>query len=402
MTGVVQAILAGQVWTPRQCLLNCLVTVADGKVAGLTEASGERVPDGPGLLDASDGIVIPGLIDLQVNGALGWSFQAANHDHYADIVAFHLAAGTTTLLPTLVTAGEETLLDSLSALARFLDGASPATLPGIHLEGPFLSPERRGAHDESALRAPDLELTRRFVQTARGRLRMVTLAPELPGAIPLIEYLARQGVIVSAGHTNATLAGMRRATASGLSFVTHAGNASDWPHRAPGELGFMASEPGVVGALLAEPDLGGSVILDGYHFHPALLSPLLCLKGPERLILVSDASSVVGCPPGDYDDGEIRATIHPQGFATSGRGGGWLASSVITLLPAVQRAVRLAGISPQDAVTMGSLGPARLLGIADRKGRLGIGSDADLLVLNADLSLRHVIAGGRLVAGGGA
>ena len=398
MTQVIQTILAGQVWTPKRCLLNHVITIADGKIADLTQASSERPLASAGVLDASDGIVIPGLVDLQVNGALGWGFQATNRDHFDDIVAFHLAAGTTTLLPTLVTASEETLLDSLSALAEFLNGSSLVTLPGIHLEGPFLSPERRGAHDESALLKPDIELARRFVEAAEGHLRMVTLAPELPGAIPVIECFAQGGAIVSAGHTNAALDDMRRAMASGLSFVTHAGNASDWPHRALGELGFLASEPGVVGALLAEPTLSGSVILDGYHFHPSLLSPLLYLKGSERLILVSDASSVVGCPPGDYDGGGLRVTIHPQGFATSGRGGGWLAGSVITLLQAVQRAVRLAGTSPQEAVTMASLGPARLLGIESRKGQLRVGSDADLVVVNADLSLRHVIAGGHLIS----
>jgi N-acetylglucosamine-6-phosphate deacetylase len=398
MTQVIQAVLAGQAWTPRRCLLNCLITVADAKIAALAEASGSSFRASEGFLDASDGIVVPGLIDLQVNGALGWGFQAADRDRFSEVVAFHLAAGTTSLLPTLVTADEQTLLQGLRALADLVEEPSPPTLPGIHLEGPFLSPERRGAHDEGALREPDPALTRRFVEAARGHLRMVTLAPELPDAVPTVEYLAGQGAIVSAGHTRATLAKIRRAMRSGLSFVTHAGNASDWPHRAPGELGFMASEPGIVGALLAEPALGGSVILDGYHFHPALLPPLLRLKGVERLMLVSDASPVAGCPPGDYESGGLRVTVHPQGFATSGRGGGWLAGSTITLLQAVQRAVGLAGVPPQEAVAMATLGPAQLLGLENRKGRLAVGCDADLLVLNADLSLRHVIASGRLVS----
>jgi N-acetylglucosamine-6-phosphate deacetylase len=398
MTRVVRTVYAGQVWTPQRCLLNHAITVADGKVVGLAEVRSVRPRAGDGVLDASDGVVIPGLVDLQVNGALGWSFQASHQSHFDEIVTFHLAAGTTTLLPTLVTADKESLLNSLRALAEFLGRLCPAALPGIHLEGPFLSPQRRGAHDEGALQKPDVELTRRFVEAAGGHLRMVTLAPELPGAIEVIEYLAQQGVIVSAGHTSATLVDVQRAVAAGLSFISHAGNASDWPHRVPGELGFMASEPGVVGALLAEPALGGSIILDGYHFHPSLLSPLLRLKGAQRLILVSDASPVVGCLPGDYESGGLRVTVHRQGFATSGRGGGWLAGSTVTLLQAVQRAVELAGISLQEAVAMASLGPAQLLGIESRKGQIRVGSDADLLVLKTDLSLRHVIARGRLVS----
>jgi N-acetylglucosamine-6-phosphate deacetylase len=395
----IRIILAGQVWTPTRHLTNHMITIADGKIAGLVEAQHEVIPVGEDMLDASDSTVIPGLIDLQVNGALGWSFQASDRDHFSEIVAFHLVAGTTTFLPTLVTADETTLLHSLDILADFLDESTLAMLPGIHLEGPFLSPRRHGAHDELALHRPDVTLAKRFIQAAHGRIQMVTLAPELPGAIPLIEYLAQRGLIVSAGHTAATYAEMRRAIAAGLSFVTHSGNASNWPHRAPGEFGFMASEPGVVGTLLAEPGLGGSVILDGYHFHPALLPPLLRLKGSDQLLLVSDASIVAGCPPGDYDGGGLRVTVDPRGFATSGRGGGWLAGSTITLLQAVQRAVSLAGISFQEAVAMASLGPARLLGLEGQKGELVVGKDADLLILNDDLSLRHVIAGGHLVPG---
>jgi N-acetylglucosamine-6-phosphate deacetylase len=226
---------------------------------------------------------------------------------------------------------------------------------------------------------------------------MATLAPELPGAVEVIAYYAAQRAIVSAGHSAATYADIQRAVTAGLSFVTHAGNASDWPHRAMGDFGFMASEPGLVGALMAERALGGSVILDGYHFHPALLQPLLHLKGVDRLLLVSDASTVAGCPAGDYESGGLRVTVHPEGFATSGRGGGWLAGSTITLLDAMRNAVNLSNISLQDAVTMASRGPAQWLSISGRKGQLCAGADADILVLNRDLSLQHVIVGGNLI-----
>lgn len=394
MTQTIQTILAGEVLTPDQHLTHYTITTADGKITSLGPTRDETPPAGAGVLDARDAIVIPGLVDLQVNGALGWSFQASDRDHFGEIVAFHLEAGTTTLLPTLVTADESMLLESLRTLAAFLDTSAPAALPGIHLEGPFLAPEKRGAHDQEMLRAPDLALAQRFDEAAQGRLAMVTLAPELPGAVEVIAYFAAQGVIVSAGHSAATYTDMQRAMAAGLSFVTHAGNASDWPHRAMGALGFMTSEPGLVGALMTERALGGSVILDGYHFHPVLLPPLLRLKGADRLLLVSDASTVAGCPPGDYESGGLRVTIHPEGFATSGRGGGWLAGSTITLLEAVQHAVNLSNISLQEAVTMASLGPAQWLGVDDRKGRLRVGADADILVLNRDLSLRHVIARG--------
>ena len=393
--GRLRAIHGGRVWHETGFVAHQTITLDDGRIA--TVAPQPTDITGPDTLDARDGIVIPGLIDWQVNGALGWSFQAHHRAHFDAIVDFHRQRGTTTLVPTLVTADEATLLDSLRTLAAYLPHAPAATLPGIHLEGPFLAAEKSGAHDPAALRAPDLPLTRRFLHAAAGALTIVTLAPELPDAPAVIDYLSEQGVIVSAGHTAADFATMQRAVAAGLRAVTHAGNASDWPHRAPGPLGFMASEPGVVGTLLAVPELACGVIMDGFHFHPALLAPLVRLKGPDRVTLVSDASTVVGCAPGDYASGGLEVTIHAEGFATSGRGGGWLAGSIITLLEAVQRAVKLAGLPLAEAVHMATLGPARLLGMDGRKGAIAPGLDADLLVLNADLTLRHVIVGGVLI-----
>jgi N-acetylglucosamine-6-phosphate deacetylase len=397
MTQAIRTILAGEALTPDQHLSHYTITIADGKVTGVYPTRDEISPASPGVLDARDAVVIPGLVDLQVNGALGWSFQASDRDHFNEILAYHLGAGTTTLLPTLVTADESVLLESLRTLATFIDTPTQVTLPGIHLEGPFLSPEKSGAHDQKMLRAPDLALAQNFFEAAQGHLAMVTLAPELQGAVEIITYFAAQRVVVSAGHSAATYADTRSAVAAGLSFITHAGNASDWPHRAMGEFGFMTSEPGLVGALMAERSLGGSVILDGYHFHPTLMQPLLHLKGVDRLLLVSDASTVAGCPPGDYESGGLRVTVHPKGFATSGRGGGWLAGSTITLLDAVRNAVNLSNISLRDAVTMASRGPAQWLSIGGRKGRLRTGADADILVLNRDLSLRHIIVGGHLI-----
>ena len=377
---------AGSLYTPTRRLDDAWIEVQDGKIFSIETANGESHP----THDFSDAIVIPGLVDLQVNGALGYSFQAEHRDHFDAILDYHCSAGTTTLLPTLVTAPEETLLHSLSILARFICEQA-AFLPGIHLEGPFLSPEKSGAHDPNALRLPDLDLAMRFYNAANGAIRILTLAPELPGTINLIQTLAGLGVIVSAGHTATTYDCMQQAMQAGLSLVTHAGNASDWPHRALGKLGFLASEPGLVGTLMSSPGLCGGVILDGFHFHPALLAPLLKLKGPDNLVLVSDASTIAGCPPGEYDGGGLRVTVHPEGFATSGRGGGWLAGSTITLLNAVQRSIRLAGIPLQTAVHMATLGPARLLGIAAHTGHLEPGANANLVVLNQDLSLRQVI-----------
>lgn len=391
---MIQQILAGDIWTPDQHFQQQVIHIADGKIVGLESTAITSLEDG--ILDAGDAIVIPGLVDLQVNGAMGWSFQSIHQKHYDDILRYHLKHGTTTLLPTLITAPASILLESLQTLVAYINSDTLTTLPGIHLEGPFLAPEKSGAHDKSALCLPDLTLARRLYEASDSRLMMTTLAPELPGAEEVITCFSGQGVIVSAGHSAAKYREMQKAIKAGLSFVTHAGNASDWPHRSMGNLGFMTSEPGVVGTFLSEPVLGGGIILDGYHFHPALVAPMLQVKGTDNLILVSDASTVAGCAPGEYDSGGLIVEVHPEGFATSGRGGGWLAGSIITLLDAVQVAVEQANISFQDAVTMATLAPSRWLHIEDRKGQIRVGNDADMLILNQDHSLRHVIVNGEL------
>ena len=319
----VHQIWAGKIWTPDGWLNDHAIMVEKGRIAALQPIPPAHLS--ADIIDARDGVVIPGLVDLQVNGALNYSFQVTDAAYFEDVLAYHLNAGTTTLLPTLVTASKETLIESLSWLAGVLDVSLPLTLPGIHLEGPFLAAAKSGAHDSHALRNPDVALTERFIEAAQGHIAIFTLAPELPGAKAVIHHLVDAGVVVAAGHSAARYQDMRRAVEAGLSFVTHAGNATDWPHRAMGSRGFMSSEPGVVGSLMIEPALGGSIIMDGFHFHPALLKPLLALKGAEKLALLSDASTVAGCPPGTYESGGLIVEVHAEGYATSGRGGGWLA-----------------------------------------------------------------------------
>lgn len=389
-------LLAGRLWSPTGFVESVQITFTAGRVSAW-DAIPPHPPGGGNIYDARDAIVVPGLVDLQVNGALGWSFQAQHREYFDAIVAHHLHTGVTTFLPTIITADEATLAASLSVLADYCTASPAATLPGVHLEGPFLSSEKSGAHDPAALRLPDSVILAHLLTAARGYIRMVTLAPELPGALEIIRQLAAQGIIVSVGHSAATYTQMQAAADAGLTFVTHAGNASDWPHRAPRPEGFLGSEPGIVGSLMGDDRLSGSVILDGFHFHPALLPPLARLKAPHGLALVSDASTVAGCSPGEYSSGGIIAVVHAAGHATSGRDGRWLAGSTITLLQAVQRAVTLAGLSLHTAVGLASATPAHHLGLSDRKGHLGVGADADCLVLNEDLSLRAVVVGGKML-----
>ncbi len=335
--------------------------------------------------------LLPGLVDLQVNGADGAAYSAEDPAERARATAYHVRRGTTSLLATLVSAPLDDLEPAIARLAADVDAGGPVV--GLHVEGPFLSEAKAGAHSPGVLCDPTPERVKRILEPARGTLRMFTLAPERPGALEAIPLFRREGAIVAAGHSLATHAQMQRAIEAGLSFVTHVGNAGDWPSRPfDAEKGYRRSEPGLVGSFLIEERLGGSLILDGHHVHPELARALIQLRGPTHMVLVSDATPAAGLRPGHYRLGGMEAEIHEGGYAVAAGGG--LAGSVITLLDAVRVAVEQAHVPLPDAVAMASAVPAQLIGVAARKGVLRPGADADLLLLGPDWSVLRVYRAG--------
>ncbi len=379
--------------TPERALERVRIVARDGRIAALE-------PDcAPQLEDAvfPDATLVPGLVDLQANGALGIGFDDTDPAKRARAAAWHAEHGTTSLLATLVSAPIDALARALERLSGDVDPAGPVV--GVHLEGPFLALEKRGAHDAGALVDPAPEHVERLLAAARGSLRMVTLAPERPGALDAIERFARAGARVAAGHSLATLGEVRAAIARGLSFVTHVGNASEWPSRRfDPAVRYRGSEPGLVGAFMLERRLAGSVILDGAHLHPELARALIELRGPDMVALVSDATPTVGLAPGRYRSGALEVELRADGVAVAGEG---LAGSAIALADALRVAVRRAGLALDTAVRMATVTPARVAGIADRKGRLAPGLDADWCLLGPDLELLAAYRrGARLPAAG--
>lgn len=361
--------------------------VEAGRVARLDEGAAPE----PGDEVFEDSTLLPGLVDLQVNGGDGAAYSAEDRETRDRATAYHVRRGTTSLLATLVSAPLDALEPAIARLAGDVDEAGPVV--GLHVEGPFLAEEKAGAHAPGVLCDPTPERVKRILEPARGTLRMLTLAPERAGALEAIPLVVREGAVVAAGHSQATHAEMRRAIEAGLSFVTHVGNASDWPSRPfDAAVGYRRSEPGLVGSFLVEERLGGSLILDGHHLHPELARALIELRGTSRVVLVSDATPAAGLEPGHYRLGGMEAEIHPGGYAVAAGGG--LAGSLITLLDAVRVAVEQARVPLPDAVRMASSVPAQLIGISDRKGSLRPGADADLLLLRRDWSLAAVYRAG--------
>jgi N-acetylglucosamine-6-phosphate deacetylase len=332
-----------------------------------------------------DATLVPGLIDLQVNGADGASYDDPDPAARRRATDYHLRRGTTSLLPTLISAPLEALVPALARLAA--DVRAQRELAGIHLEGPFLAEGRAGAHARSALCDASSQAVERLLEAADGQLRMLTLAPEREGALDAVERLTRGGVICAAGHSQASRAQVGDAIARGLSFVTHVGNASSWPTRVfDPDVGYRRSEPGLVGAFMLDRRLRAGLILDGHHLDPQLARALVELRGASAVALVSDASPFAGLAPGEYRLWGMHARVHEGGFATSGEG---LAGSTITLADALRVAVTRAEIPLERAVQMAARTPAEVLGLAERKGSLAAGFDADLLLLDASL---HPIA----------
>jgi N-acetylglucosamine-6-phosphate deacetylase len=371
------AVWAERALTPDGVEARVRVTLAQGRIASLERGVGPRSGDAV----HAGATLLPGLVDLQANGADGAAFSDADPAARRRALDWHLSRGTTSLVATVISAAPDELVGALRRLAQ--DAAAEPALAGIHMEGPFLAEAKAGAHPRPWLRDPDPALLDRLLEAGGGALRVLTLAPERRGALEAIEHLRAAGIVCAAGHTRAPYARMCEAVDRGLSLVTHVGNASDWPTRVfDPEVGYRRSEPGVVGAFLADARLRASLILDGHHLHPALARSLIAARGARALALISDAAPFAGLPPGPHDLWGMHARIDERGFATAGEG---LAGSTISLCDALRNAVRVVGVPLPDAVEMASGVPAGILGLAQRKGRIAPGWDADLLVADAEL-----------------
>ena len=339
--------------------------------------------------DPGDGHwIVPGFVDLHNHGGGGHAFTAGHIDAARRAAAFHLRHGTTTLLASLVSGPYERTMAAIAGLAPLVDSG---VLAGVHLEGPYLSPLRRGAHDPAYLRHPsDAELTA-LVGACRGAVRMVTLAPELTGALEAIRLLADRGVVAALGHTDASYAETRAAIAAGARVATHLGNAMPPLHH---------REPGPLLALLEAPDVVCEVIADGVHLHERMLAFIARVAGPRRVALVTDATAAAGMPDGAYDLAG-RPVVVAGGvarLAVPGSGaGGVLAGSTLTMDAALRGALA-AGVSMVDAVRMAATTPARVLGLDGEVGALSVGLQADLVVLDHSLQVLRVMRAGQLVA----
>ncbi len=368
-----------------------IVTPARDFAPGWLHVEDDRILDGgPGLpsrapdVDLGPATLVPGFVDAHVHGGGGASFTEGTDRAVTTVVDAHLAHGTTTMMASLVT-------DTVTALERTVrtlgDAARDGVLAGVHLEGPWLSPHHAGAHDVSLLRDPVAADVQRLLDAGDGVVRMVTLAPELPGGLDAIRRVVGAGVVAAVGHTDATYDVARAALDAGASVGTHLFNAMRGLHH---------REPGPPTALLEHPDAFVELVSDGVHVHPAVLRLAMNAK-PHQALLVTDAMAAAAGEDGDYRLGPMAVQVRDGVARLSGSGA--IAGSTLTMAAAVRYAVRVAELPLPEVVRAATTTPATMLGLP-RVGALRPGYRADLVALDEDLRVVRVMRAGRWVRSG--
>lgn len=368
--------------TPARTIQRGTVLIRFGRIEAVGRWDDVAIPTGAGVLDARGLLLAPGFIDLQFNGAFGYDLTH-NPESLWRVASQLPRYGVTSFLPTIITSPLRTV-----RLAQDIwhKGAPPrfkgSYALGLHVEGPFLNPAKRGAHNPSHLRPPSVEDVANW--SPETGVRMVTLAPELLAAVDVIATLTERGVVVSAGHSMATFDQARNGVTAGIRYATHLFNAMPELHH---------RKPGLIGALLADERVTIGLIPDGIHIHPALIKLIWHMAGDGRLNLVTDAMAALGMPPGVYNLGDFQVTVS-GGRATLSNG--TIAGSIMSMDGALRNLLNYTGCSQAEAVRTITTTPATLLRIAGHKGQIAPGYDADLVLLTPGFQVMATVIDGQL------
>lgn len=341
------------------------------------------------VIDAERQWLVPGFIDMHVHGGGGAEVMDGTPEAIRTVARFHASHGTTAWLPTTLTGPLASIERSLSAVAEAQAAEakerSGALILGVHLEGPFISPKHPGAQDPMYIMDPESATVERLLQAVPGLVRKITMAPERPGALDVIRALRRRGILVSIGHTDASAEETRAAIAAGATHATHLFNAM---------AGIHHRRPGTAGTCLVSDEVVCELICDGLHVDFDVVQLVLRVKGYDRVALITDAIGPTGCAPGRYRLGTLDILVDEQRSVLASDHG-TLAGSVLTMERAVANVIRKAKASVCDAVAMASTIPARELGLAETKGRIAPGYDADLVLLDEAWTVTRTWIGGR-------
>jgi N-acetylglucosamine-6-phosphate deacetylase len=380
-------VTAEKLWDGERLHQRPLVLIEDGQIGSIGSRDSAEVPGGARILDFPGATLAPAFFDVHIHGAAGHDVMEATPQALDTMGKFLALRGTGSYLATTVTAPLDATLRALTGLAQLM--SRPATPGharpiGIHLEGPFLSHEKRGVQPAEHLLAPDIGTFDRMFDAAEGHVRLMTLSPELPGATELAAHATARGVRVSVGHSNATAAETRAAIAAGAVSATHTFNAMRaLDHR----------EPGILGTVLTSDALYAELICDGIHTEPEIVQLWWKAKGLERAILVTDAMSAAGMPDGEYQLGGFAVQV-ANGRAMAR---GVLAGSVLTLDRALANFVKFTGATVEEGLRLLTANPAAMTGLGDYSGTITVGRTANLVAVDPEGQLIASIVGGQTV-----
>jgi N-acetylglucosamine-6-phosphate deacetylase len=379
-----------RLYTPVEEIHHALLVVDDGLISEVGSRSTKEVPSNVSLVDFGDAVLVPGFVDIHIHGGAGLDVMRAWSSDLPRLGRFLTTYGVTGYFPTTVAAPMDATCAALGRLADAIDGARTATPGnfvqarplGIHLEGPFLSHKRRGVHPPENLVIPTVEIFDRLWQAARGHVCVLTIAPEIAGAMEVIAEAARRKVCVSIGHSDAEMPVAQDAVKAGARHATHTFNAMrPLDHR----------DPGIIGEVLTDDRLTADIIVDGIHVAPPIVKLFLQAKGRERAVLITDAISATGMPDGRYQLGPIEVDVK-DGKCTSN---GSLAGSVLTMDRAVRNVTQFSNWSLRDAVRAATMNPAQAVGLSSHHGVLAAGAAADFTVLSGTGEVLKTIVRGQ-------
>lgn len=378
------AIVGGNVITPNAIIEDGVVLCEDAKIKFAGSSKDAEPEPNSQIINARGKVVMPGFIDTHFHGSGGDDVMANGAEGIRRISRALLKFGTTGFLATTIAARHEELMRTVEdTIAAENDNEPAAEILGLHIEGPYINPKFKGAQPEWGIRDPNIDELNQLLDAAAGRIKIMTIAPELPGAMEMIRMLKNAGVEPSVGHSEADYDTALAAIEAGATRATHLFNAMSGVHH---------RKPGLASAVMNEPGICAEMICDGVHVHPRMVSLAWKAKGRDAMTLITDATAAQGVGDGEYTLGDFQ--IRVRGPLCTLMDGVTIAGSVLTMNRAAGAAIAFTGMSLIDAAHTAAMAPAMACGVADRKGSIAAGKDADIVILNSDFSVSHTIRAG--------